>query len=153
MDCIEHFKGMQECFREYPDIYGGELGEDDEVEGEGETGASAGLTQQQPTREQVEAELEKGKIRESDGGMGQNVEATAALAATKPALIEGQGETTPVTQRDTSKSRLGENEGEKTARAQDAKAQVDKDHAAPLSETDDLVPKASHDATPASTGK
>jgi intermembrane space import and assembly protein 40 len=31
MDCIEKFKGMQECFREHPDIYGDELaGEEDE---------------------------------------------------------------------------------------------------------------------------
>lgn len=30
MDCIEHFKAMQNCFREHPDIYGAEL-DDDEV--------------------------------------------------------------------------------------------------------------------------
>jgi len=33
VDCIEHFKAMQNCFREHPDIYGGEL-DDDESEGE-----------------------------------------------------------------------------------------------------------------------
>jgi len=36
MDCIEKFKGMQDCFRQYPDVYGAELedaegGEDTEV--------------------------------------------------------------------------------------------------------------------------
>lgn len=31
IDCIDKFKGMQDCFREHPDIYGSEL-EDDEVE-------------------------------------------------------------------------------------------------------------------------
>jgi len=25
VDCIEHFKGMQDCFRDHPDIYGAEL--------------------------------------------------------------------------------------------------------------------------------
>lgn len=30
VDCIEHFKTMQNCFREHPDIYGAEL-DDDEV--------------------------------------------------------------------------------------------------------------------------
>lgn len=38
MDCIEHFKGMQNCFREHPDVYGAELDDDeapaDEVEGQ-----------------------------------------------------------------------------------------------------------------------
>jgi intermembrane space import and assembly protein 40 len=41
VDCIEHFKTMQNCFREHPDVYGAEL-EDDDEEGtaeaiEGET--------------------------------------------------------------------------------------------------------------------
>lgn len=31
VECIEHFKTMQNCFREHPDIYGAEL-DDDEVE-------------------------------------------------------------------------------------------------------------------------
>jgi len=29
VDCIEHFKAMQDCFREHPDIYGAELDDDD----------------------------------------------------------------------------------------------------------------------------
>ena len=37
MDCIPHFKTMQDCFREHPEIYGGELEEDEEGEvGDGE---------------------------------------------------------------------------------------------------------------------
>lgn len=31
VDCIDNFKNMQNCFREHPDVYGGEL--DDEEEG------------------------------------------------------------------------------------------------------------------------
>ncbi|KAF2089744.1 hypothetical protein K490DRAFT_72424 [Saccharata proteae CBS 121410] len=33
MDCIENFKGMQDCFRKYPEIYGEEIDDDDNVEG------------------------------------------------------------------------------------------------------------------------
>ncbi|KAI9737823.1 MAG: Oxidoreductase [Cirrosporium novae-zelandiae] len=33
MDCIEHFKGMQDCFRQHPDVYGEELAEDGDEEG------------------------------------------------------------------------------------------------------------------------
>ena len=31
MDCIEHFKTMQNCFREHPDVYGSELTDDDDA--------------------------------------------------------------------------------------------------------------------------
>ena len=42
MGCIPHFKNMQDCFREHPDVYGGELEED--VEGiEGDAGAEVGV--------------------------------------------------------------------------------------------------------------
>lgn len=30
VDCIEHFKTMQDCFREHPDIYGAELIDDED---------------------------------------------------------------------------------------------------------------------------
>lgn len=30
VDCIEHFKTMQNCFREHPDVYGAELEDDEE---------------------------------------------------------------------------------------------------------------------------
>ncbi|KAF2435495.1 hypothetical protein EJ08DRAFT_645786 [Tothia fuscella] len=30
VDCIEKFKGMQDCFRQHPDIYGAELDDDDD---------------------------------------------------------------------------------------------------------------------------
>ncbi|KAL2038005.1 hypothetical protein N7G274_009225 [Stereocaulon virgatum] len=48
MECIPHFKNMQDCFREHPDVYGGELEEDEEgVEGEeapaGLAGENGGL--------------------------------------------------------------------------------------------------------------
>jgi len=32
IDCVEKFKGMQDCFREHPDIYGAEIMDDDEEE-------------------------------------------------------------------------------------------------------------------------
>ena len=36
MDCIDNFKKMQDCFREHPDVYAGELADDDEFEEGGE---------------------------------------------------------------------------------------------------------------------
>ncbi|KAF2205750.1 hypothetical protein GQ43DRAFT_436768 [Delitschia confertaspora ATCC 74209] len=75
MDCIEKFKGMQNCFREYPEIYGAELQDDEEpavdqdgqpIPAEAEV-ASAGsspapisqaekVVDRQPTPEHVEQE-------------------------------------------------------------------------------------------------
>ncbi|OCK84291.1 mitochondrial intermembrane space import and assembly protein 40 [Lepidopterella palustris CBS 459.81] len=34
MDCIDKFKGMQDCFRLHPDIYGGELEDEDDITAE-----------------------------------------------------------------------------------------------------------------------
>lgn len=39
-----------------------------------------------------------------------------------------------------------------TQRAQAAKQQVEKDHGSPISESNEMVPKAAHDATSANTG-
>ncbi|KAL2014537.1 hypothetical protein VTN00DRAFT_2062 [Thermoascus crustaceus] len=32
MDCIDKFKGMQDCFRQHPDVYGAELDDDEELD-------------------------------------------------------------------------------------------------------------------------
>ncbi|KAF2101242.1 hypothetical protein NA57DRAFT_17853, partial [Rhizodiscina lignyota] len=29
MDCIDKFRGMQDCFRKYPEVYGEELADDE----------------------------------------------------------------------------------------------------------------------------
>jgi ATP-dependent RNA helicase DHX57 len=34
LDCVEKFKGMQDCFRLHPDVYGDEIDDDDEEEEE-----------------------------------------------------------------------------------------------------------------------
>lgn len=39
VDCIEHFKTMQNCFREHPELYGSELDEEEvdaQIEAEGQ---------------------------------------------------------------------------------------------------------------------
>lgn len=41
VDCIEHFKTMQNCFREHPEIYGAELDEDEDGAAEGVEGEAA----------------------------------------------------------------------------------------------------------------
>lgn len=114
MDCIEHFKTMQNCFREYPDVYGGELeDDDDEMDGQeapGDDGAGARLSVAEGTEKAPPA-------------------ANTAVDVEKPAPATVEDQSGPA----------------QTKRAKEAKAQVEREHV-PLSETDELVPKAAHDA-------
>ncbi|KAL4892461.1 hypothetical protein BDV59DRAFT_179999 [Aspergillus ambiguus] len=50
MDCIEKFKGMQDCFRQYPDVYGAEL-EDDEDASPAAEGGDAPVAASEPVPE------------------------------------------------------------------------------------------------------
>ncbi|KAJ5908090.1 hypothetical protein N7495_000772 [Penicillium taxi] len=54
IECIDKFKGMQDCFRLHPDVYGAELEDDDEYEG----GAPA-PSEQQPTTPEDDAPKEE----------------------------------------------------------------------------------------------
>ncbi|KAL8656074.1 MAG: hypothetical protein Q9226_002794 [Calogaya cf. arnoldii] len=128
MDCIEHFKGMQNCFRDYPDIYGGELEEDEvEKEIEGQEGKKEGLEM---------------AVHQSQAAAGPGAGTTNAIP--KDSLAD-EGHL---------KARESEDQSEeaKRKRAKEATAQVQKEHP-PLDESDQLVPKASHDATTANDGK
>lgn len=49
IDCIDKFKGMQDCFREHPDVYGAEL-EDTEAPLEGEEAAVEGQAVSSPSQ-------------------------------------------------------------------------------------------------------
>ncbi|KAK3192648.1 Oxidoreductase [Lecanicillium sp. MT-2017a] len=47
MDCIEKFQGMQECFRQYPEIYGAELADDEADDEIGQAALDASKEEQQ----------------------------------------------------------------------------------------------------------
>ena len=123
MECIENFKAMQNCFREHPDEYGEELappeGGDEEGVDEGrEEGASPGeVLADAVTPVARSGEGEKGDERSSASSVGRGV-----------------------------RREEGKEADEVTERAKRAKEQVEKDHGDPLSESDMIVPKASHDA-------
>ncbi|MCJ1360915.1 Oxidoreductase [Acarospora aff. strigata] len=48
MDCIDRFKGMQDCFREHPDVYGSELEDDEEGDNDSLNAESAGAESSTP---------------------------------------------------------------------------------------------------------
>ena len=69
MDCIENFKTMQDCFREHPDVYKGELEEDDETLDEGLAVERAELGQE--VAERKRALQERQRQGGSQGGAPQ----------------------------------------------------------------------------------
>ncbi|EME86553.1 uncharacterized protein MYCFIDRAFT_186716 [Pseudocercospora fijiensis CIRAD86] len=89
VDCIEHFKTMQNCFRDHPDIYGAEL-DDEEVA-------------------EVQAEEDRAQV---------------ALAQRKEST---------------------ESSPESAIKGHDVPAQTVKQTSEPVSDTEELVPKAWHD--------
>jgi intermembrane space import and assembly protein 40 len=62
MDCIEKFQGMQECFKEHPEVYKGELDEEDD-EGEYD---EAMLAEKEELVKEIKERREKAGI-EADG--------------------------------------------------------------------------------------
>ncbi|KAK3061809.1 hypothetical protein LTS18_005386 [Coniosporium uncinatum] len=129
VDCIDKFKGMQDCFREHPEIYGAELEDDEEVaaaEAADATGEAA------PIPANATASL--------DNDASNAAPSSSASASRDPA--------------DSSREKVAHNKPlnpppadkpEKQARAQQATVQVKKEHET-TSESDDLVPKSWHDA-------
>ncbi|KAI9799581.1 MAG: hypothetical protein M1825_004507 [Sarcosagium campestre] len=76
MDCIDKFKGMQDCFRQHPDIYGAELDEDDEEIQEAENQAGT-------KRESKEVPSES-----SASGKEDEKSATSSTSQREPSLDE-----------------------------------------------------------------
>lgn len=150
IDCIDRFKydatqcfmhcktllltdmtrGMQDCFREHPDIYGAELSDDDD--------SSPDELPDVPG-----AETPRSTSPSSD----------AAPAAAKTAAPQSSPASKPAPQ--SNKKQTAGNSTSETnepaattsfQRAGEAKAQVARDHGDSSSESDELVPKAWHDA-------
>ena len=181
MECIDRFKGMQDCFREHPDIYGAEL-EGGQVEEEiqaadlpeqGIAGAAVANDSTEPA--QSERAGRQGGLEKVENGVEAVRDGVVATATAVKEKVEDRLDTLkndipteakPMSARlqdgaesvkedtrsaaDTAKERV--EEGVETVkkgtieRAQAAKEQVATDHGEPLSESDDLLPKATHDA-------
>ncbi|KAH7355156.1 hypothetical protein BKA65DRAFT_497782 [Rhexocercosporidium sp. MPI-PUGE-AT-0058] len=122
VECIEKFKGMQDCFRLHPEMYGSELEDDeDEVEEElraRESAVASGDEASNPDTEQIQQVSDKVTPQ--------------ATAEKKPAQPAEEKNVVEEPHKDTSKATA-----ESVAKSQ------------PGDEGGELVPKASHDATKA----
>ncbi|KAK0513660.1 hypothetical protein JMJ35_004024 [Cladonia borealis] len=131
MDCIPHFKTMQDCFREHPEIYGGELEEDEEggegLEGEGGGGEGVGMG------------MGKMNATENDDG-STHLEYSSGVALPPSATSAA-----PTPEHEV---QIHERKGNiDTERAKKATEQVRREHGEGLSESEEVVPKAALDAT------
>ncbi|KAI7863774.1 hypothetical protein BDF14DRAFT_1841003 [Spinellus fusiger] len=65
VDCVEHFKNMQDCFRRHPDVYGDEIDNEEEEEEEEEEKKEQTQTETQTqTQTQTQEEEEKQQLEE-----------------------------------------------------------------------------------------
>ncbi|KAL9099364.1 MAG: hypothetical protein Q9163_005125 [Psora crenata] len=130
MNCIEQFKNMQTCFRDHPDIYGGELEDDDDEGWEGaeqSSPPSPGETPSPVPATSTPAPLEATSAGPEGTHNPSTSSGPSAVASLEKGPVPHQGD-------------------DATARAKAAKEQVEIDQGEPTSESDELVPKAAHDA-------
>ncbi|MCJ1301573.1 Oxidoreductase [Hypocenomyce scalaris] len=156
MDCIDKFKGMQDCFRDHPDIYGSELEDDEEGQEEGvppaidspdakpqtpslspSADSGAGQTPSQPSPSPA-----------PESGAGQTpTESSSKSAASKPTSTSAPSPMHTSAEHPSPEEKKG-----RTERAKSATKQVQEEHA-PRSESDELVPKEAFDARGSNEGK
>lgn len=129
VECIEKFKGMQDCFRLHPEMYGSEL-EDDEDE--------------------VEAEL---RARESAAASGDEKDASERTqqVSDKPAPpLAEEEKPTQSTEQNQPAQPFEDNTVVEEQRRDTSKASAESVPKIQGNEGEELVPKAFHDATKAS---
>ena len=181
MDCIDRFKGMQDCFREHPDIYGAELEdgpEDEEIQAGDlpEPGALGTTLAGEGTEPAGSLQVGERGLKEKMGDGVEAVKGGAIAAATaakekvedrvdtlkndipteaKPANARSQSGVETVTEdirpvTEAAKDKIGKGvetlKKDVDEKAQTAKEQLITDGGEPLSESDDPLPKAAHDA-------
>ncbi|KAI9696762.1 MAG: Oxidoreductase [Candelina mexicana] len=141
MDCIEHFKTMQGCFREHPDIYGGEL---DEEEEEGDAQA-----------------LDADTGRDEPGNVSTLPPLSSQPQATSPQTSQTSGTPPATTHLQATPTKFSVSSNEKGSPSNDdaakervssASKQVKEEHP-PMDESHELVPKAAHDTRSKNEGK
>jgi len=129
MDCIEHFKTMQTCFRDHPDIYGGELDDDDEE-----------VNEDLPL---PPVEVEPAPADAASNASSRSQSPSQPESAYRPS--SDAGPSAPPAQ-PTSPPTPSFNDDAKE-RAQVAERKVTQEGGEPTNESDELVPKAALDAS------
>ncbi|KAA6407316.1 MAG: hypothetical protein FRX48_08864 [Lasallia pustulata] len=144
MDCIDKFKGMQDCFRDHPDLYGGELEDDDPEAQEEDAGAATpSVAPSEPSQT-----IQPSPSPAPGSGAGQ----TPTTPLAKPTSSASISSSAPPPSHASAEHPSPEEEKGRTERAKAATRQVKEEHE-PQSESDGMVPKAMFDATASNVGK
>ncbi|KAF2401854.1 hypothetical protein EJ06DRAFT_508068 [Trichodelitschia bisporula] len=120
VECIDKFKGMQDCFRKYPEVYGAELEEDDDYEGSPPADAD------QTEKKQASSEPKSSSASEASEAKPSEARERAEK------VVDSKPSTDPAKYK-------------KQERAKVATEQVNAEHELE-SESDAVVPNAWHDA-------
>ncbi|KAK3670403.1 Oxidoreductase [Recurvomyces mirabilis] len=141
VDCIEHFKTMQNCFREHPEEYGAELDDEDAppmaIEGGDDPAEAPASTPAPAAKQSSPAEPEPQVAAKSEPSPPPSLAAVGDFH-------DGKAEKAAV-HRDVSPASDKAIEGRRD-RAIAATEQVERDHGTPTSESKSAVPKSAHDA-------
>ncbi|KAJ6107730.1 intermembrane space import and assembly protein 40 [Penicillium sp. IBT 18751x] len=78
IECIDKFKGMQDCFRQHPEVYGAEL-EDDEVEGGAAPSATETDTSSHPEEQRARAKEVHAQVKADNAEKGEHAESEALV--------------------------------------------------------------------------
>ncbi|KAL6702448.1 Oxidoreductase [Coniothyrium glycines] len=156
MNCIDKFKNMQNCFREYPDVYGSELeadADDDDDEGQvsGDLAASEAAPSASTTRS-TPASLTSSDVS-SDAQTAPSSKSTHDSSSDRPTSatrkLATQASSQTRTPEQVEENRRGEGLVPESYRqsAKDATKQSQSQEPVSESESEQLVPKAARDAS------
>lgn len=135
IDCIEHFKTMQNCFREHPDVYGSEL-EPDDADVPAEESPAGVAHAANTAREHVE---------ETVDSVADNIAAGASAVVKEAPALSSAGSS-----RSSIKQSAARKAGSPPTVSTTRGPTKTKD---PVDEGDEPIPRAWHDSTSESTAK
>lgn len=172
MECIDKFQGMQDCFRAHPEVYKGELEDDEALDGELAQEKEELQKEIAERRAQVEqsqgqqAQAQRNLLEEAGPDLASTEAASATKKANKKKESTSSGSSTKKTTPTTSQSSASDTPQSeaKTASHTPAGYSADKEteravpsqlvrepktagtDAGAVPESEELVPKAAHDA-------
>ena len=91
VDCIEHFKTMQNCFRDHPDVYGAELEDDEEAAHEAE--AMDGEVPPVPSEPAPQVTLAKTEASQASTETTAEQPARSSIVAAAPPVKDTEADT------------------------------------------------------------
>lgn len=148
MDCIDKFQNMQTCFREHPEHYKGELEDDESLDAE--LAQEKEELQKEISERKAQVEAQQQTRSQSTSTAEKQTEGKSSITQMSQSTTEPQSEakTTSHTPSEFSQEKESKH-GASSQTVKEPQVKATSSEARP--ESASLVPKASHDATDASS--